>query len=522
MTVVSIILFDALAGWRGHRGRLWSGLRSSLVPNTRNSVPVDKKLNELSNNITSLTNRLARVEESLSKLDSKFEKKVVFPSVKSNKPFREMSLSNESNYDGLREEKNDELFSANSKQEDFPFDFEKAAPAIIGIQRQLRFIHGIETGYGIPDGFSFEKTEDKKFSAMNKPLSAEVEKGNQKTAKKTEKSDKITSPSKDLKQIENTVKNPNMKTESVLERDNLPPVNKDETAISYSSSSPNPKTSDMKDQKIDIPLLTNSPTRIIHLESNKPIDFSEIFPDLNKEDPVIEVKRFDDYKSFKKFGDSVKKNENQKNDGSVDTKYFKMSDILNSNKNAYPSISKPAAENKDEQKPAETRDMDYKFEDHDLFGGASNIHMMNEAVKKNCEEYKDPEEAFQMGICTFKSKDAETVSKEAKMNEKNKPIDELEKERSQNSKLESEANLSAKEKFTKESQASKNIQSSFSEEKTKPTVLEIQITNEKNSQSGKNDSPNMIIEMIGTKLENKADGKEEDRIQKPTLISPVI
>lgn len=59
------------------------------------------------------------------------------------------------------------------------------------------------------------------------------------------------------------------------------------------------------------------------------ISMDDIFPDLSKEDPIVELKRFDDADSFRTFGNNMRAHKIQENDGSHST-FYKMSDIISS------------------------------------------------------------------------------------------------------------------------------------------------------------------------------------------------
>lgn len=71
------------------------------------------------------------------------------------------------------------------------------------------------------------------------------------------------------------------------------------------------------------------------------INMEDIFPDLNKEDPIVELKRFDDADSFKTFGNNMRTHKAQENDGSHST-FYKMSDIIGSPRSEPPSAKDAA------------------------------------------------------------------------------------------------------------------------------------------------------------------------------------
>lgn len=79
--------------------------------------------------------------------------------------------------------------------------------------------------------------------------------------------------------------------------------------------------------KKSVPGLSNP--RIIH--TSAPISFADIIPDVTKDDPIVQVER---------FGEDVINHNIHENDGAEDTNYYRMSDILKSDKGG--SAAKPA------------------------------------------------------------------------------------------------------------------------------------------------------------------------------------
>lgn len=71
------------------------------------------------------------------------------------------------------------------------------------------------------------------------------------------------------------------------------------------------------------------------------IHMDDIFPDLSKEDPIVELKRFDDADSFRAFGNNMRAHKTQENDKSH-IAFYRMSDIIGPSKFESP-LGKDAA-----------------------------------------------------------------------------------------------------------------------------------------------------------------------------------
>ena len=513
---ISTVLFDIFAGFKGQKNRLWSSLRSSLITPEK-TESVDKKLNEISTNIKSLTNRLTKVEESMSKLDSKIEKKVGFP-IKSESIFQDMSLSNDSSFEGHKTERSkdqDEFFPLNIKHDHFSTDFDKHANNPLDLQKQLKIIQGIESSFGIPDGFSFEKPKEPKIHTRHTKRAHREEKKSKVTALNHEKPSPIEKPSLDS----------NEKTSP--KKDNLPLITSNQEVVTFNS---NPKTSNQTVKKMEITFTPDTPTKVIHVDSTKPINFSEIFTDISKDDPVIEVKRFDDYNDFKKYGESITNRTSHKDNDSAGAKFFRMSEIINFDKsNEAKSFEQVQIQSLKMEPPSNSDSSNKISKDNSKPSSVVKDSKTNGEAKKSCEEFKDPEEAFQTGVCVFKSKDAENASKVekiAKIAEIHKEVEKLKTEKStaEDEKVNLEKNSAnmnpkAEEKIIKEDE---NTQLPLVNDSVFASKTQVKEPLTKNLASEKADSDKLILELIGTKLEKKSAEKDDDSIQRPTLISPVV
>lgn len=81
---------------------------------------------------------------------------------------------------------------------------------------------------------------------------------------------------------------------------------------------------------------------------NEFINLDEIFSNITKEkDPIVEVKRFDNFESFKNFAKNQADNNADINDDAVETNYFKMTDIIGTDNFMSGSNSKSAGLSKE-------------------------------------------------------------------------------------------------------------------------------------------------------------------------------
>jgi hypothetical protein len=324
---VGVIILDVYAGIRGSKRRIFNGFRANLVESAEKPDRLEKKLNEISESITSLTGRLSSVEESMSKLDSKFEKRLVFPP-KPEKSLPEF-ISSLNHSENLHEDHiqptvatNEMQTPAERNEKSFSFDRynDERAKEEAALEQQLNFINKVEATLGMMNiqhnpvereykrkMFPFlipKRKERRRFSFPHRHSLREKVDGKKLNEKKAD--EKLQMKSFNLPEFLSMQQQEN----EVIEN----------PAVAV------PKATEMLK-------FASTPTKIIRMNPSKPVDFTEIFASITKEeDPLVEVTRFDNLSSFRKFGDDVREHKVVENNGGIDTKYYKMSDILSSDK----------------------------------------------------------------------------------------------------------------------------------------------------------------------------------------------
>lgn len=269
---IGIILYDSLAGFRGKKGRIFQGIKTNLIGGNEDQKNTDNKLNEISDSIKALTSRLAKIEDALKSTNS-FEKRLIFPEKEN------MMFSDTKNY-GITDRRYDDSIFAHSNRDD-----ETHLPlhddGFIGLNNDFKRLEDVIKT--LKNGSSIRSKESHRHFHPRRRLSSTF--GGHEFEKENE-------------------------------------------AANAESANPDPFRSSSKVQKMRIPKFT---PKIIH--TTEQINFADIVPDFDKEDPIVEVKRFDNYEAFKKFGEDIMNHKAQEKDGADDTNYYKMSDILQSNKN---------------------------------------------------------------------------------------------------------------------------------------------------------------------------------------------
>jgi len=96
--------------------------------------------------------------------------------------------------------------------------------------------------------------------------------------------------------------------------------------ISYNPDT-NQRDNEMMDRKLSVAFDSPKRTSKIPSERDLRLKLTEIFPDVKKEDPIVEVKKFNDLESFEMFHNDLKNDVVRENDGSQ-TSFTKMSKIL--------------------------------------------------------------------------------------------------------------------------------------------------------------------------------------------------
>ncbi|ELA42875.1 uncharacterized protein VICG_00190 [Vittaforma corneae ATCC 50505] len=325
-----ILVFDITSYLRGKNGYLIGKGRSHLVGNIENKNELDKKLNEISNSIISLSTRLSRIEESISKMDRSFEKKVIYP---------------------LRNEKSSSSLKQSYDNDEVVPDFSRRRESLSRL-RKGRDVSGTNESL---DG------DDNLFDHVH----------HRRNSRKWHKSDEntmnILTPKSSLNNVFHDAENSNWHRkprhshvlghnhrfnsdyfpESPNKRDALDNSliksdgrdyngshGKTYESSKYSLKYSNPPTFPRRAllRKVSISV---EPKRDFSRFSKTPyfngmVNLDDLFSGIGKDsDSVVEVKRFDNLDSFRNFTKNQSENTaNEENDNAVETSFFKMSDII--------------------------------------------------------------------------------------------------------------------------------------------------------------------------------------------------
>lgn len=534
LIAVMVIIVDIITIRSGRNGFIAAHTKSGLVEHFESKNEIDRKLNEISNSIISLSSRLSNIEQSISKLDGSFEKKIIYPS-RPKSVEADSSNSRENIFEHIhhKHNKHNQTYRLNSSSgrnnkvvhryngEIVPIRFDLKSESVIPLSNKKH------TDYN--NDVTLRNTEAGAQPLKDRPDESLISSGN------SHNSDM------NLHKKDGDVMNPSpVISRAIIKkiRVSFEPINKPH-----------------KD------LLSGS-------KSLYPLNMSEIFPDLTREDPIVEVKKFGDLSSFRNFGNNLMNHKPQDNDGAIETNYYKMSDIINPRKdedvNKTSTLTKeikPVDQNiiPEFDKIGEVKEVVDLFENTPksmIKSGLSdsalaNIHSRNEnetskssiendvreskhqitsipvdTLKSEsfCEEFENPDKAFKENKCIFK-KQARIGVSETLVNE--------EKDSTTKSKLPNElfSQLEATIKDLEEKlKESKKIEDKLADKKaeiSKPVEFdrikqdELHNLNENTMkeieelQKEFKDSENDFFKAVHLKTEN------DDLIQKPTKIQPV-
>ncbi|KAM0681723.1 hypothetical protein GINT2_000237 [Glugoides intestinalis] len=158
-------------------------------------------------------------------------------------------------------------------------------------------------------------------------------------------------------------------------------------------------------------------------KSNENLNFKDIFPDVTVEDPIIEVKRFDDITDFNKYKDSILNHKKPESDNAAETSYYRMSDVLG-HPNHPTELSKKEVLTTLEQKNdkpvgyehpitnKESEERDIQSTMNIIKGKSEEEIPLKDTIVSNsrekekefkfCESFLDPKAAYNAGRCIFK------------------------------------------------------------------------------------------------------------------------
>lgn len=435
LIALMVIVVDILSIRKGRDGFIASHVKSGLSEHIETKNDVDRKLNEISNSIISLSSRLSNIELSISKLDKSFEKKVIYP---------------------LRP-KSTEADSSNTKENIFEHVHHKHNNRI---QRHR---------YN-PSSMKNSKPP-RKYNDVTIP-----------NLYNSQSESVISSPNRSYHAYNDDIGFTNIETESPVSRSShsessIPRTARNINMNGMNGNGVNIHKKESGDEMNPTPIISRAIIKKIRVsfepinkphkdllsgsKSMYPLNMSEIFPDLTREDPIVEVKKFNDLDSFRNFGNSLMNHKPQENDGAAETNYYKMSDILNPTKDANSNKtvdsakeSKPSSQNiiPEFDKIGEVKESIDLFENMPKSmakiglsdssvpsGSAAKNEISKNAVENDvrvleskhqtrelpadvlksesfCEEFEDPSKAFKEGKCIFK-KQPQSSNSETLVNE---------------------------------------------------------------------------------------------------------
>lgn len=316
-----ILVFDITSYLRGKSGYLIGKSRSHLVGSSESKSELDKKLNEISNSIISLSTRLSRIEESISKMDKSFEKKVIYP------------LRNETAHPGLKQSYDDE-----------------AVPDFSHYKEPSGRLHADGDASGTNESLD---SNDSLFDHVHH------RRGSKRWYKNDENAHGASTPKGSLggafKEARNSVWHRKSRRPHVFghnyrlssDRPSESPGRKSTFAgrdyfpygMSYESPAhslkySNPPTFPRRTLLKKVGIAVEPKKEVSELSKapyfNEIVNLDDLFSGIGKDsDSVVEVKRFDDLDSFRKFTKSQSENAaNEENDNAAETSFFKMSDII--------------------------------------------------------------------------------------------------------------------------------------------------------------------------------------------------
>lgn len=273
---------------------------------------IGDRLNDISNQITALTTRIAQLENSISQIDDKFQSKLDLQDRKSISDYKNMDKTHDHHkhlYGNKRYSSNWHPITA-QEEPSASEDTNESESSTVSSH------HENEDGYHIDNDFDSEQDNlgySRRFRDHNKFEASNIRKYG---------SHIINPRYRPL-----TSRFPT-NSSSIFESKRNSHYEKPNSRMGYTYGIPKPNFGKIITEKIDYSV--EAPIKRINPAAlEMPIKIEDILPNSGDNDSIVEVKKFGDLKSFSDFNKDMEMKISRPFDNSKST-FFKMSDILNS------------------------------------------------------------------------------------------------------------------------------------------------------------------------------------------------